>query len=209
MPKSKNKINAFIGFAGNIGSGKTTFTRIISQSQNWVPFYEPVYDNPYLHDFYKDMHRWSFHLQIYFLHKRFEMHQKMSKMKNGVVQDRTIYEDKEIFAKNLYEMGKMTKRDWKNYCNLFSTMSSFLRMPDLVIYLKASTDTLLSRIKTRNRSFEKQLDPEYLHTLNISYDKWINQEKRYPVLIVEVDSFNIFKDHEVLIKIENDILKTL
>jgi deoxyadenosine/deoxycytidine kinase len=202
-------INPFIGLAGNIGSGKTTFTKFISQSQKWTPFYEPVSDNPYLKDFYNDMPRWGFNLQIYFLHKRFEMHKKMSEIKVGVVQDRTIYEDKEIFAKNLFDMKKISKRDWENYSGLFSAMSSFLKKPDLVIYLKASTDILLKRIQSRNRDFERDIDPEYLRTLNTAYNKWIDKEKEYPVLVIDTDNFNIYKDQQSFKEIENKILKTL
>ena len=202
-------INPFISFAGNIGSGKTTFTRFISQSQNWEPFYEPVADNPYLEDFYNDMPRWSFNLQVYFLHKRFEMHKKMSKLKTGVVQDRTIFEDKEIFAKNLYEMKKISKRDWENYSGLFSSMVSFLKNPDLVIYLKASTNVLLKRIQSRNRDFEKNVDPKYIRKLNAAYNRWVDKEKRYPILTINTDNFNIYKDQQSFKKIENKILKTL
>ena len=202
-------ITPFIGFAGNIGSGKTTFTRLISKSQNWIPFYEPVSDNPYLEDFYNDMPRWSFNLQVYFLHKRFEMHKKMSQMKMGVVQDRTIFEDKEIFAKNLYEMKKISQRDWENYSGLFASMVSFLKKPDLVIYLKASTDILLKRIQSRNRDFEKNVDPGYIRTLNVAYDRWVEKEKRYPIIIINTDNFNIYKDQQSFKKIEKKILKTL
>ena len=202
-------INPFIGFAGNIGSGKTTFTRFISKSQNWIPFYEPVSDNPYLEDFYNDMPRWSFNLQVYFLHKRFEMHKKMSQMKMGVVQDRTIFEDKEIFAKNLYEMKKISKRDWENYSGLFASMVSFLKKPDLVIYLKASTDILLKRIESRNRDFEKNVDPGYIRTLNVAYDRWVEKEKRYPVIIINTNNFDIYKDQQSFKRIEKKILKTL
>ena len=202
-------INPFIGFAGNIGSGKTTFTRFISKSQNWIPFYEPVSDNPYLEDFYNDMPRWSFNLQVYFLHKRFEMHKKMSQMKMGVVQDRTIFEDKEIFAKNLYEMKKISQRDWENYSGLFTSMVSFLKKPDLVIYLKASTDILLNRIESRSRDFEKNVDPGYIRTLNVAYDRWVEKEKRYPVIIINTNNFDIYKDQQSFKKIEKKILKTL
>ena len=202
-------INPFIGFAGNIGSGKTTFTRFISKSQNWIPFYEPVSDNPYLEDFYNDMPRWSFNLQVYFLHKRFEMHKKMSQMKMGVVQDRTIFEDKEIFAKNLYEMKKISQRDWENYSGLFASMVSFLKKPDLVIYLKASTDILLNRIESRSRDFEKNVDPGYIRTLNVAYDRWVEKEKRYPVIIINTNNFDIYKDQQSFKRIEKKILKTL
>lgn len=197
--------NPFIGVAGNIGVGKTTFTDIVAKHNGWHPFYESVMDNPYLSDFYGDMKRWSFNLQIYFLHHRFRNHVKMSTLSQGVIQDRTIYEDVEIFAKNLHAMGNMDDRDWENYRNLFKVMISFLRKPDLIIYLKASTDTLLTRIKKRNRSYEKTIDPEYLHTLNVSYDKWIANIKDMPVLTVDTNNFNIFEDQERL----EDIIKQI
>ena len=199
----------FVGIAGNIGVGKTTFTEIIANHFGWSEFYESVADNPYLDDFYRDMHRWSFNLQIYFLHKRFEMHQFMSRSRGGVIQDRTIYEDVEIFARNLHQMENMSDRDWENYCGLFSAMAPFLIKPDLVVYLRASTDTLLSRIKTRGRDYEQTINPEYLHILNISYDKWINSVEDYPVLIIETDGFNIFHDPQQLKNIENQILEKI
>ena len=199
------KTNPFIGIAGNIGVGKTTFTDIVADRNGWHPFYESVMDNPYLSDFYVDMKRWSFHLQIYFLHHRFRNHVKMSNLSQGVIQDRTIYEDVEIFAKNLHELGNIDARDWESYRNLFKVMISFLRKPDLIIYLKASTDTLLTRIKKRNRSYEKTIDPEYLHTLNISYDKWISGIKDIPILIIDTNNFNIFKDKEALQSIIKNI----
>ena len=201
--------NPFIGIAGNIGVGKTTFTDIVAEHNGWHPFYESVMDNPYLSDFYGDMNRWSFNLQIYFLHHRFRNHVKMSNLSQGVIQDRTIYEDVEIFAKNLHTMGNMNDRDWENYRNLFKVMISFLRKPDLIIYLKASTDTLLTRIKNRNRSYEKTIDPEYLHTLNVSYDKWIASINDMPVLIVDTNNFNIFEDQETVQSIIIDIKNKL
>ena len=188
-------MNKFIGVAGNIGVGKTTFTKALAERLQLKSYFESVIDNPYLSDFYGDMHRWSFQLQIYFLHHRFRTHSDMSKYDGGVVQDRTIYEDVEIFARNLYEMGNMTQRDWDNYRNLFSIMTSFLRKPDLIIYLQASTDTLLSRIRGRDRDFERSIKPEYLHRLNVAYDQWINRIKeREPVMVVDTNRFNIFND---------------
>jgi len=184
----------FVGIAGNIGVGKTTFTKIVSDQMNWSPFYESVNDNPYLEDFYGNMERWSFNLQIYFLHHRFKVHQEMTQSPFGVIQDRTIYEDVEIFARNLYEMGNMDDRDWKNYSDLFSVMTSFLRKPDLIIYLRASVDTLVSRIETRGRQYEKTIDRNYLEKLNYSYEKWIGSMVEIPVLTIETDSFNIFSD---------------
>ena len=205
--KNKNKIpKPFIGLAGNIGVGKTTFTKTMSERCGWQPFYESVSDNPYLNDFYKDMKRWSFNLQIYFLHKRFEMHKIMNNLDEGTIQDRTIYEDVEIFAKNLHELGNISDRDYENYSGLFSVMVSYLKKPDLIVYLRASTDTLLSRIEKRGRDYEGSISPEYLNSLNISYDQWINSEKDYPVLIVETDDFNIFDDLHQLQEIQDMIL---
>jgi deoxyadenosine/deoxycytidine kinase len=209
MSNSKNTIYSFIGLAGNIGVGKTTFTTKMAERQGWKPYFESVSDNPYLSDFYGDMKRWSFNLQIYFLHKRFESHLQMTQTNCGVIQDRTIYEDVEIFARNLHEMGNLSDRDWDNYLGLFVAMSSFLKKPDLVVYLRASTDTLLNRIKSRGREYEQSIDPEYLHSLNIAYDKWIQTEKGYPVLTIETDGFNIFDDSEKLIQIESRILDRL
>ncbi|MCH7528174.1 MAG: deoxynucleoside kinase [Candidatus Marinimicrobia bacterium] len=203
-------MNKFIGVAGNIGVGKTTFTKALAERLQLKSYFESVIDNPYLSDFYGDMHRWSFQLQIYFLHHRFRTHSDMSKYDGGVVQDRTIYEDVEIFARNLYEMGNMTQRDWDNYRNLFSIMTSFLRKPDLIIYLQASTDTLLSRIRGRDRDFERSIDPEYLHRLNVAYDQWINRIKeREPVMVVDTNRFNIFRDEKRLETILAEIQERL
>jgi len=188
------KDNPFIGLAGNIGVGKTTFTKKMADIFGWSPFYESVADNPYLSDFYGDMKRWSFNLQIYFLHHRFKVQKEIFELSGGVVQDRTIYEDVEIFARNLYEMGRMDDRDWENYQNLFSIMTDYLRKPDLIIYLKASTDTLQTRIHSRGRDYEISIDPEYLHQLNVAYDQWTSRLKDIPVLKIETDQFNIFRD---------------
>lgn len=189
----------FIGVAGNIGVGKTTMTDIIARRFGWRAYYESVIDNPYLEDFYADMRQWSFHLQIYFLSHRFRTHKQMTESDISTVQDRTIYEDVEIFARNLYEMGNMSKRDWENYQALFEIMTSYLKRPDLILYLRASVDTLLTRIKKRSRDFERTISPDYIYRLNISYERWIKEEqKRTPVLIVETDHFNVFEDIEEL-----------
>jgi len=189
-----NSKTPFVGIAGNIGVGKTTFTEIIAERFGWQAYYESVIDNPYLSDFYGNMKRWSFNLQIFFLHHRFATHIEMSENKLGAIQDRTIYEDVEIFARNLFEMNLMSKRDWQTYCDLFKNMTSFLKKPDLIIYLKASTDTLMSRINSRDREFERNINPEYLHSLNISYDKWISNLNDIPVYVIETDHFNIFNE---------------
>ncbi len=199
----------FVGVAGNIGVGKTTFTEKIAQLFGWSPFYESVIDNPYLDDFYSDMNRWSFNLQIYFLHHRFRSHQEMSILKSGVIQDRTIYEDVEIFARNLYELHYMQRRDWDNYKNLFKVMTQFLKQPDLIIYLRATTDTLLNRIRGRSRDFEKDISAEYLYKLNLSYEEWINSLNEDNVLVIETDKFNIHKDSETLNLILNQIVNKM
>ena len=201
--------NPFIGIAGNIGVGKTTFTDILAKHFGWKEFYESVADNPYLNDFYKDMHRWSFNLQVYFLHHRFSDQIEIMHTKKGVIQDRTIYEDVEIFARNLHQMQYLTDRDWKTYKHLFKNMTQFLRKPDLIIYLRASTDTLLSRIKNRDRDFEKDIAPEYLYSLNIAYDQWIKNCSDHKVLVIESDGFNIFNDNEKLQTILTQIEEAL
>ena len=200
---------SFIGVAGNIGVGKTTFSEIISKKLNISVYYESVDDNPYLSDFYNDMARWSFNLQIYFLQHRFKNHLDISSSQSGVIQDRTIYEDVSIFAYNLYKMGIMSKRDWKTYKNLFNNMTQFLEKPDLIIYLKASTDTLINRIKSRNRNYEKDIDRVYLHRLNIYYKNWFSSIKEFNVLEIDTNNFNIFEDSDKLEKICNDIKNKL
>ena len=198
----------FIGISGNIGVGKTTMTDIIAKHFSWKPFYESVIDNPYLEDFYCDMKRWSFNLQIYFLSHRFMSHKIMTEGNFSAVQDRTIYEDVEIFARILYEMGNMNKRDWDNYKALFEVMTSYLKKPDLIIYFRASVDTLLTRIRNRSRGFEREISPEYLYQLNLAYERWIKEEqKKAPIMIVETDNFNVFKDTEKLNKMFDAIRK--
>ncbi len=196
-----------IAIAGNIGAGKTTLTKKLSEDLNIKPIFESVDDNPYLENFYSDMSRWSFNLQIFFLHKRFSNQLELINSKQSFVQDRSIYEDKEIFAKNLNDMKLMSDVDWDTYCNLFNDMIQFIDQPDLIIYLKASTSTLISRIKNRKRDFEIDISSEYIHSLNIYYDKWISKIDKNKVLIVDSDNFNIFKDIDKYIDIKNSILR--
>ena len=195
----------FIGIAGNIGVGKTTFAEILSKKLDINVCYESVDDNPYLSDFYKDMERWSFNLQIYFLQNRFKSHVDIIETKKGIIQDRTIYEDVSIFAYNLYKMGIMSKRDWETYNNIFFHMTKFLKKPDLIIYLRASTDTLINRIKKRSRSYEKDIDEIYLHRLNIYYKKWFSEINNFNVLEINTNNFNIFSDFNTLEDIYIDI----
>ncbi|MFP4547489.1 MAG: deoxynucleoside kinase [Fidelibacterota bacterium] len=204
--KLLSKKEVFVGVAGNIGVGKTTMTDIIADHFGWKAYYESVIDNPYLDKFYHDMKRWSFHLQIYFLSNRFKTHKEMIEKPGSAIQDRTIYEDVEIFARNLHEMGNMDKTDWENYCSLFTEMTSYLKEPDLIIYLRASVDTLITRIKKRSRDYEKTIDPEYLHMLNVSYDKWIKKEQeKGHVLVIETDGFNVFEHKDKLNGYLNEI----
>jgi len=191
-----------IGIAGNIGVGKTTLTEKLSKDLDLEPLYESVIDNPYLFDFYDNMSRWSFNLQMYFLYTRFSSQIKYFEKGKSFIQDRTIYEDKEIFATNLYELGHMSDRDYQTYCNLFNAMVEFIKQPDLIIYLKASTDTLMSRINNRQRSYEAEISSEYIHSLNIYYNKWIAKIESAKVLVIQTDDFNIFKD----IKAYEDII---
>ena len=169
------KRKLFIAIAGNIGVGKTTLTRLLSQELKWRAYYEKVVDNPYLQVFYDDMERWSFHLQIYFLSHRFKSQKEITEWPDSCIQDRSIYEDVEIFARTLYETGNMTKMDYQNYRLLFETMIDYLRKPDLIIYLDASIDDLISRILHRGRDFEQTIDPEYLQNIHHGYEKWIDE----------------------------------
>ena len=203
------KKKPFIGIAGNIGVGKTTFTSFLAKEFELEDIYESVTDNPYLSDFYGDMNRWSFNLQIYFLHHRFSSIINLTEAGNGVVQDRTIYEDVEIFSKNLHEMGFMDDRDWETYKQLFANMTKFLKAPDLIIYLKADLPTILDRIETRSRKYEATIDPKYLERLNEFYDAWIDKIDWTKVLIIDTNNFNIFNDTEKLHSIYEDIKEKL
>ncbi len=199
----KNKFN--LGIAGNIGVGKTTLTEKLSKDLGFSAIYESVIDNPYLSDFYTNMSRWSFNLQIYFLYTRFEAQVKLFKSNDSFIQDRTIYEDKEIFAANLVELGHMSNRDFKTYSELFNTMLTFIKKPDLIIYLQANTDTLMSRIKNRKREYESDISSEYIHSLNIYYDRWINKLPKQEVLIVKTNDFDVFNDNDFYENIVNNI----
>lgn len=184
----------FIAIAGNIGSGKSSLTEALANYYNIEPCYESVQDNPYLADFYNDMDAYSFKLQVYFLSKRFENHQRINQGFKQVVQDRSIYEDYFIFARNLYKNGKMDERDYNNYCDLFNVMSQFLKLPDLILYLKASIPTLIERINKRGRDYEKTIPVTYLEQLNTLYERWVNDFKNYPFLTINVDNLD-FVNH--------------
>jgi len=191
----KNK-KYFVSIAGNIGSGKSSLTNMIAKELDWLPYFESVQNNPYLKDFYSDMKRWSFQLQVYFLSHRFNIHKKIIESKTSVIQDRSIYEDVEIFARNLYLMGRMEKRDYLNYRSLFIEMTSYLKPPDLVVYLKADINTLMKQITLRGREFEKSIERKYLERLNKSYSQWIKTYKLGKVLTIESDEVDFVKDAE-------------
>jgi len=180
----------FIAVAGNIGAGKSSLARLLGERFAWKPYFESVDDNPYLSDFYADMERWSFHLQIYFLANRFKCHKEIVESSESVIQDRSIYEDAEIFARNLYDIGKMTERDYTNYVSLFHVMMEYLKPPDLMIYLKANVDTLLHQIARRGRSFEKGIQRDYLEQLNRLYGAWIARYRLGPLLVIESDNLD-------------------
>jgi deoxyadenosine/deoxycytidine kinase len=174
----------YITVAGNIGVGKSTLVRMISERLGWKPFYEPEAHNPYLADFYNDMQTWGFHSQVFFLANRLQIHSALLKCNDEVIQDRSIYEDAEIFAANLHEQGSLNDRDYETYRALYQGIAEFLPPPDLVIYLQASVDTLLERIALRNRDYERTISPDYLAGLNRLYDQWIEAFNLCPVLTV-------------------------
>lgn len=176
-----------VGIAGNIGVGKTTVTQRIADKLGWKPYFESVIDNPYLNDFYHDMKRWSFNLQIYFLAHRFRTQKEMIAAETSAIQDRTIYEDVEIFARSLYEQGNMSEKDYACYCDLFHNMVPYLPKPDVIIYLKASIDTLQQRIGLRGRDYEQSIPREYLEYLNGAYERWITRAKK-DFCVLEIDA---------------------
>ncbi len=194
--KRKPRRKVFIAVAGNIGAGKSSLTRILSKRFGWRPYFESVADNPYLTDFYADMRRWSFNLQVYFLSNRFRSHKAITEGRGSVILDRVIYEDAEIFARNLHLIGNMELRDYENYVALYNVMTEYLHPPDLLIYLRANTDTLVRQISLRGRDFEQSIKREYLEQLNGHYESWIKRYKRGPLLIVESDKLDFVNKKE-------------
>nr|WP_319400928.1 deoxynucleoside kinase [uncultured Carboxylicivirga sp.] len=183
-----------IAVAGNIGSGKTSLTELLSHHYGWEPHYEDVDENPYLADFYEDMPRWSFNLQVYFLKSRFSSVQEFRKAGKTVIQDRTIYEDAYIFAPNLFDMGLMGRRDYENYVGLFQLMNSFVQAPDLLIYLRASIPTLVNQIQMRGRSYENNIRLDYLKRLNERYEAWIQGYDNGKLLIIDANEIDFIKN---------------
>lgn len=199
----------FLSIAGNIGSGKSSLTKMLAEELSWLPYYESVKNNPYLADFYSDMKRWSFQLQVYFLSHRFRIHKEIITSEISVIQDRSIYEDVEIFASNLYQLGRMEKRDYLNYRRLFKEMVDYLKPPDLLIYLKADIKTLIKQIRLRGREFEKNIEYEYLKMLNTSYNRWIKRYSLGKVLIIETDEIDFVKNEKHFQNILSKIKKVL
>ena len=190
-----------VAIAGNIGSGKTTLTTKLSKHYKWEAHYEDVENNPYLNDFYKEMQRWSFNLQVYFLNSRFRQILNIKSSGKDFIQDRTIYEDAFIFAPNLHAMGLMSSRDFDNYQQLFSLMDSFVQGPDLLVYLRASTTTLISQIQKRGREYENSIRLDYLTRLNERYEAWISEYAKGKLLIIDVDNINFSENEEDLGKV--------
>lgn len=196
---SENRIK-YVAIAGNIGAGKSSLTNLLGQNFDWKAYYESVDDNPYLSDFYEDMRRWSFNLQIYFLSSRFRHQKIMLSSEKSIIQDRTIYEDVEIFAKNLHDMNLMSDRDFKNYSALFHEMNSYLRPPDLLIYLRAQVPTLVRQIQQRGRDYENTIRIDYLERLNKLYEDWIDRYE-HEKLIIDTDNLDFVNNKEDLGKV--------
>lgn len=194
-----------VAISGNIGAGKTTLTKLLAKHFNWDTHFEDVENNPYLNDFYDDMQRWSFNLQIFYLNSRFTQIQEIKKSDKTVIQDRTIYEDAFIFAPNLHAMGLMSTKDFENYFSLFNLMESFISAPDLLIHLRASVPTLVNQIAQRGRDYEESIRLDYLKRLNERYEAWISTYNKGNLLIVDVDNNNFRDDPEDLGKIITDI----
>ena len=198
-----------IAIAGNIGAGKTTLTRLLAKHYKWSTHFEDAEDNPYLNDFYEDMQRWSFNLQIYFLNSRLNQIMEIRGSNKTVIQDRTIYEDAYIFAPNLHAMGLMTTRDYDNYMELFNTMMNFIKPPELLIYLRATIPTLVRQIQKRGREYEESIRLDYLKRLNERYEAWISTYDTGNLLIIDVDNINFFDNSEdlgtVITKIDGEI----
>ncbi|MCP4357628.1 MAG: deoxynucleoside kinase [Chloroflexi bacterium] len=186
----------FITIAGNIGVGKSTLVSLLTERNGWDPVFEAVTENPYLSDFYQEMRRWSFQSQVFFLSRRLRQHHDLLLHNNSIIQDRSVYEDAEIFARNLYQQGNMSERDWRCYYELYQTMSTLLQPPHLVIYLRASVPTLHRRIGQRGRDYEQNIADSYLSQLNDLYDAWIASFTLSPVLTIDTDNLDYVRYDE-------------
>lgn len=186
----------FVAVAGNIGVGKSTLVTMLSAKLGWQPFFEPEGENPYLADFYKDMHAWAFHSQVFFLTRRLRAHRMLAVHPTSAIQDRSVYEDAEVFARNLFTQGLLNQRDYTAYCELYQVLTEFLPPPDLIVYLRATTPTLLQRIAKRGRDYEQEIAPSYLSQLENLYEEWIQNFSYCPVLTVPCDNLD-FVAHSV------------
>ncbi len=202
-------MNLYVAVAGNIGVGKSSLVSLLSERLGWEPFFEAVSENPYLADFYSDMQRWSFHSQVFFLSRRLRHHAELLKHPGPVLQDRTVYEDAEIFARNLYNQGYMSERDWASYLDLYQTLTELLPPPKLVVYLQAGVPTLLRRIALRGREFEYNISAEYLAQLNTLYDEWTAAFDLCPVLTVATDNLDFVNSSAHLDQIAQRIMDRL
>lgn len=194
-----------IAIAGNIGAGKTTLTKLLAKNFNWKAQFEAVDNNPYLDDFYNDMEKWSFNLQIYFLGSRFSQVKEIRESGENIIQDRTIHEDAHIFASNLHDMGLLQTRDYENYLTVFNLMNSFVQAPDLLIYLRASIPTLVKQIQQRGRDYESSISIEYLNRLNEKYESWVKSYDEGKLLIIDVDDLDFVNNPEDLSFIYNKV----
>jgi deoxyadenosine/deoxycytidine kinase len=199
----------FVAIAGNVGVGKSTLTGLLAERLDWEPFFEAVDDNPYLADFYQDMRQWSFHSQIFFLGRRLRHHRQLLDHPKSVVQDRSVYEDAEVFARNLYLQDDMDDRDFQSYCELYEVLTSFLPPPDLVVYLRASVSTLLERIAMRGRDYEQGISPAYLERLNHLYEEWIEDFSLCPILTIPADELDFVANDDHLRLITTRVLDRL
>ena len=201
--------NMHIAVSGNIGAGKTTLTEMLSKHYGWQPEFESTEDNPYLEDFYSDMHKWAFHLQIYFLNSRFEQINRLRTGDRTIIQDRTIYEDAYIFAKSLHKQGFFKERDYNNYKAIFDSMIKFVQAPDLLIYLKSDISKLVKNIETRGRDYESQIRIDYLKGLNQHYEDWIDNYDEGKLLIIDVTDIDFVKNSEhfsdIVFKIDSEL----
>ncbi|GAB6190079.1 deoxynucleoside kinase [Marinitoga arctica] len=198
-----------IVLAGNVGAGKSTFTKILSEKLDFKPYYESVNDNPFLADFYKDQKKWSYHLQTFFLFHRFKSIKEIIESNDNAILDRSIYEDAEIFARNLYNNGKMSEREYQTYRQIFYTMLEYLKKPDLLIYIKTSVDTIVKRIKKRGRDMEMQVPIEYWQQLDNLYNDWIKNYNQSKIYVIDGDTIDIVENPEYIDKIVEDISEIL
>jgi deoxyadenosine/deoxycytidine kinase len=202
-------MKSYVVLAGNIGAGKSTLVGMLCERLGWEPYYEPVTENPYLDDFYRDMKAWAFHSQVFFLTHRAQAHRALMDISRAVVQDRSFYEDAEVFARALHQQGAINDRDWETYQGLYQTLTTLLSPPDLVVYLRASVPTLQHRISLRGREFESRIADDYLERLNALYEDWISGFRLSPVLVVPSDRMDFVKDSSDLDRIVTTVEERL